>query len=216
VLTGHPYLDGYYSDYLIENNRIHDLTILWAPHHNKVFYNNVSLVEQESVLRELIVKNENVRVIFRPHPNLFGALNSEMHMNSDDYNTLMTLDEAKRMKAFWENHDRVDCSYKGSIVEFFEAADLIITNCGGFQMEMLHSNRVLVNLINQKLLNRQLKNFQKYCYLPNDKVEFNTILNTYLTKRGKNRTHRDEINQYLPDEGKAGETIVEHICNFIN
>ena len=214
VLSGHPYLDEYYSNYISTKDDDKNVTILWAPHHNSSFYNGISLREQECVLRNMLIENDDVRAIFRPHPNLFGVLDSEIHVNSEDYNALITQDEAKEMKSFWENHDRVECSYKGSIVEFFEASDLIITNCGGFQMEMLHSNRIVINLINQNKLNEQLKLFQSYCYLPSSKDEFKSLVKDLTAKGNFHKPQRNEINRYLPDKGNAGESIVKHIENI--
>jgi hypothetical protein len=213
VLTGHPYLDVYYTNYNVVPPLEH--VVLWAPHHNITFYNNISLKEQDRVLRGLLERHKSLQIIFRPHPNLLGALDSSKHQNSQDYNTLLTYEEALDLKAFWENHNRVHCLYKGPITEGFERSTSIVTNCGGFQMEMLHSKRTVINLVQQDILSPQLRMFQSSNYTPNNVSEFESVMEKVISDNVAKVFNQEPLNRLLPQPGNAGKRIVNHLVRAI-
>jgi|GEM_PF-2899602 len=207
-VTGHPYLDAYKNFEISNHNK---LTILWCPHHNPVFYNDITLFEQDMALRE-ILNHEKVEIIFRPHPNLLQTLNSLIHKNSKHYKTLLSEVDAAQFISFWENHPKVICDYNSPIEHLFSKSDLLITNCGGFQMESICTGLPIINLINRDLLSNFMKEFSPHYNFANKNEEFKVLLDDFLNGR-INKSNRSEILKIIPSIGQAGENIVNTIKN---
>lgn len=176
IVTGHPYIDPYLTDkYDFDlTQAMHNTSkfrITWCPHHNPVFYGGVSITEQESALRSILESEQDVEIYFRPHPNLLASLKSEVHINSADYQTLLNKDLAKIFEEYWLKNDRVVFYDKGPVYQVFKNSDLIIHNCGGYQMEAIFSGSPIINLVNQGILNDhilQYKSYQSFCSEPTD------------------------------------------------
>lgn len=174
VVTGHPYLDPYFTDKFdfnsAEFDRYHSFKkITWCPHHNPVFYGGISIEAQEKLLREYLEDNADVVIFFRPHPNLFGALRSKQHLESSEYKILLNEDLLKTFEDYWLKHPRIINAEKGPIYQHFKHSDLIIHNCGGYQMEAIASGSNIINLINPLILNKhvlQYENYQVFCNKP--------------------------------------------------
>lgn len=176
VVTGHPYIDPYCTDEFdfnfaeISEHRA-SKKLVWCPHHNPVFYGGVSISEQEKILRKCLEKNSDLIIFFRPHPNLFGALKSKKHLDSSDYKILLDDELHDTLHEFWLNNPRVVFVEKGPIYEYFKAADVIVHNCGGYQMEALVSGAKVINLVNPAILNKhilQYEDFQEFAQNPVD------------------------------------------------
>ena len=163
-VVGHPYMDPYFTDYYdcIEEfnlKRDNEVVLTWCPHHNPSFYNDLSFWDQERQLRKAIESNSRLIVVFRPHPNLLATLKSETHRNSRDYNTLMKEENLEDFMDFWFNHPRVRRIEKGPIYQVFKSSDVILHNCGGYQMEACVSGARIINTINTKLLSSHIAQF---------------------------------------------------------
>jgi hypothetical protein len=174
VVTGHPYSDPYFTneyDFLADELRRYDAVrkVVWCPHHNPVFYGGVSLAEQELVMRNFLDRNEDVVVFFRPHPNLLRAPRRKSLVESGDYRVLLDNDIGARFNEYWLGHPRVVYLNQVPVYEYFKAADIIVHNCGGYQMEALMSGAQVINLVNPKILNAhvlQYRDHQMFCDTP--------------------------------------------------
>jgi hypothetical protein len=203
IVTGHPYLDPYFTDKYdfhkrallkYESNR----KIVWCPHHNPSFYGGVSLADQESVLRSFVEKNEDVVIFFRPHPNLFGALNSKVHIESNDYQILLDQSLLERLSGFWFDHPRIIHVDNAPIYEHFKAADIIVHNCGSYQMEALASGARIINLVHPNILNLhvlQYRDFQTFC---SDAGEFEVTLQASADAILRPRIRRIGMDHQVP------------------
>lgn len=205
-VTGHPYLDAYKN---FKREKKIERTILWCPHHNPIFYNAVSLRDQDLALRN-ILNSGDVKVIFRPHPNLFQSLNSERHSSSKDYKILLTASEAIEFKNFWENNHNVICDYNSPIKDLFSISDLVITNCGGFQMESLCAGLPIINLINRGLLSSFMDMFSAQYNFADNFEDMMGLINRYLTNEIKS-VNLNAVLKQLPEIGNAGNNIAKNI-----
>lgn len=185
VVTGHPYIDPYLTNKYDFDKQITRKTsatrrVTWCPHHNPTFYGGVSILEQEKVLRELLELNTDLEIYFRPHPNFFAALKSKTHIDSKDYQTLLSNEIQEIFESYWLNNSRVIYYDKGPVYQLFKSSDLIIHNCGGYQMEAVASRAQIINLVSRELLNDHVLQFQKLQNFCSNKNDFNTALNEAL------------------------------------
>lgn len=206
LVTGHPYLDAYKN---FKHDNKTERTILWCPHHNPIFYNSVNLREQDLSLRS-ILNTENIKIIFRPHPNLFQSLTSSTHSSSKDYKTLLTASEASEFKYFWENHHNVICDYNTPIKDLFSLSDLVITNCGGFQMESLCTGLPIINLINRGLLSSFMDMFSEQYNFADNVEDMMTLIHMFL-KGDIKGVNLNDVLKLLPEIGSAGNNIAINI-----
>lgn len=195
-VTGHPFLDPYFSnefDYIekYDLRKLRTKTIVWCPHHNAAFYGNISLKEQEKFLRNLLEANPELIVVFRPHPNLLAVLNSKIHQESKDYRILIDQELSESIKGFWLQHPRVLYFSQGPIYQIFKTADVILHNCGSYQMEAVVSGTPVVNLVNLQLLNDHALQFKKFQHFPRNIGELSAIT-TQILDSGVGTTLRDK------------------------
>lgn len=173
VVTGHPYLDPYFTskyDVIDEFDlrRTGGKVVVWCPHHNPVFYSQISLWDQAMALQLLLERDPSVTVVFRPHPNLFATLSSKVHQQSKDYQTLMSGNSLGEFQEFWFNHPRVLRIERGPIYQVFKSANVVLHNCGGYQMEAVLSGARVVNTINRDLLSSHMMQFEGAQSFPSD------------------------------------------------
>lgn len=212
VITGHPYLDPYFTDSFdfnkdLKNKGDSKIRIAWCPHHNKDFYGVVSISEQEEVLRRVLEHNKEIEIYFRPHPNLIAAMKSSIHQESKDYQTLLTNDTLDIFENYWLKHDRVIYFDKGPVYQLFKSSDLIVHNCGGYQMEAVASGANIINLVNKGILNSHILQYEELQDFCSSKIDFEKSLNKSLSKpHGKN--DRFIGCEEIPS---AGNLIVNHL-----
>lgn len=211
-VSGHPYLDPYLTkayDFLPDVRLPDGCTRLltWCPHHNPIFYNQIEFWDQERELRRLLEEDSALVVAFRPHPNLFATLESSIHRESKDYKTLLQGGAVSAIKEFWLNHPRVIDARKGPIYQLFKSSDVIVHNCGGYQMEAVFSGARVVNTVNVGLLNRSALQYSDHQVYPNSPSDFRAAVVQALSRESLPRLDLWPN----PLRAEAGQLIAEHL-----
>lgn len=178
VVTGYPKLDDYpitqpYFDKFNTTIR-KDVTIIWAPHHNPNLQNiPINIIHR--MLVDLMKKNKNIRIVFRPHPNLLNS-------NIDEVKLQLEKGELIEIFNYWQSNPRGSFDMSPNLYDLFSNTDLMITNCGGFHVEYISTYKPLLSYIRKNSLNEFSQNALDVSGYWSDSVEeIKVFLNDFIT-----------------------------------
>jgi len=176
IVSGYPKLDDFFQQKkkIINKNKFN---IIWAPHHNE-YFENIPIKVIHKTLVKLINVNQNVNIIFRPHPNLLrNDIDNSKHLLKNDFNKIFN---------FWKFHRQGRVNMSSEIYYLFFQSDMMITNCVGFQIEYFITKKPLLSYIKLDYLNDLVrKNIIAHCFHANNVFQINKICEELIKKSNK-------------------------------
>lgn len=102
--------------------------LIWAPHHSygERWLNFGMFTEMRDAMLELATRRQDLEIVLRPHPFLFGTLTDR---------ELMTADEVEAWRAAWDALPNTATDEVGSYARLFLATDYLFTDGISFLAE---------------------------------------------------------------------------------
>lgn len=202
IFAGYPILDKFSE--IAPKKETHK-TILWTPRWSadKEIGGSNFLGYKDQIV-DYVKENNNIRLVFRPHPLLFYHFISTNEISKE---------EAAEYKEIYKNTDRLTLDESADYYNTFMQTDILVSDISSMILEWYITGKPIIYCETGAEINEVMTKALKGCYIAKNWEEVKEITNSLIVGEDPLNKTRDEVCKMLYDEkiGDSTKNIVKCI-----